>query len=42
MRRSEIGLLLSNPFKPSAIGPIFYKSFVLLASPTGFEPVLSP
>ena len=21
---------------------VFYKSFVLLASPTGFEPVLSP
>jgi hypothetical protein len=42
MRRSEIVLFLSNPFKPSEIGSILSKSFVLLASPTGFEPVLSP
>ncbi len=33
---------LSNPFKPSDFGSFFAKLFVLLASPTGFEPVLSP
>ena len=40
--RSKSGFCLSNPFKPSVFGSIFSNSFVLLASPTGFEPVLSP
>ena len=40
--KPESGFFLSNPFKPSGFGSIFSKSFVLLASPTGFEPVLSP
>jgi hypothetical protein len=39
---SKSGFSLSNPFKPSVFDPIFANSFVLLASPTGFEPVLSP
>ena len=33
---------LSNPFKPSELQGTSAKLFVLLASPTGFEPVLSP
>jgi hypothetical protein len=40
--KAEERLFLLNPFKPSGLGSIFSKSFVLLASPTGFEPVLSP
>jgi hypothetical protein len=40
--KPESGFFLSNPFKPSGVGSIFSKFFVLLASPTGFEPVLSP
>ena len=40
--KPERGFFLSNPFKPSRFGLIFSKFFVLLASPTGFEPVLSP
>jgi hypothetical protein len=30
------------PLVPLPFGPIACKSFVLLASPTGFEPVLPP
>jgi hypothetical protein len=33
---------LSNPFKPSPKTPDSNKPFILLASPTGFEPVLPP
>ena len=40
--KPKSGFSLSNPFKPSEFGSIFSKSIVLLASPTGFEPVLSP
>ena len=39
---NEFGYSISNPFKPSGFGSIFSKFFILLASPTGFEPVLSP
>jgi hypothetical protein len=39
---NKFGYSLSNPFKPSSFGSIFSKFFILLASPTGFEPVLSP
>jgi hypothetical protein len=39
---SRSDFLLSNPFKPTAKWPDSNKSFVLLASPTGFEPVLPP
>jgi hypothetical protein len=38
----ESRFFLSNPFKSAGFGSIFSKFFVLLASPTGFEPVLSP
>jgi hypothetical protein len=40
--KPESDIILSNPFKPSGFGSILSKSFVLLASPTGFEPMLSP
>jgi hypothetical protein len=40
--KPESGFFLSNPFEPQAFGSIFSKFFILLASPTGFEPVLSP
>jgi hypothetical protein len=40
--KPESGFFLSNPFEPSDFGSNFSKFFVLLASPTGFEPVLPP
>lgn len=39
---NKFGFSLSNPFKPSGFDSISSKLFILLASPTGFEPVLSP
>jgi hypothetical protein len=33
---------LSNPFQTLGFWLVFPKCLVLLASPTGFEPVLSP
>jgi hypothetical protein len=40
--KPESGLFLSKPFEPSGFGSIFSKLFVLLASPSSFEPVFSP
>jgi len=42
--RTELAFrfFLLNLSEPSAEGPTFHKSFGLLASPTGFEPVLPP
>jgi hypothetical protein len=40
-RPEGMGFLL-DPSEPSAKMPVFCKISVLLASPTGFEPVLPP